>query len=358
MDLKSVFSHPPRIVVADDDWLNRDLIETYLTNAGCQVSAYPDGMGALDAVTESLPDLALLDIRMPGMDGLSVCRQIKDNPLTQFIPVIIVTALDAQSEELNAIESGADDFITKPFNPVILLTRVRSLLRLKQLHDELENRNELLRHILNRYVDREVAEIILTDPDRHLKLGGESRDVTVLFADLRGFTRFSATHPAPKVVEVLNLVFNELVEVVFNYHGTFDKFLGDAIMAFFGAPIAGEDDAYHALTAALDMRACFYRLRSETQDTILDPLGLGVGLHSGEVIVGNIGSERVMDYTVIGDTVNVARRLQESARPGEILISGETYRRVPQARVNHLGSQAFPGRREPVHIYALQGLGD
>jgi class 3 adenylate cyclase len=357
MDLKSEFSRPPRIVVADDDWLNRDLIVTYLTNAGCQVSSFSDGLGALEAITESLPDLALLDIRMPGMDGLSVCRQVKDHALTQFIPVIIVTALDAQSEELNAIESGADDFITKPFNPVILLTRVRSLLRLKQLHYELEARNELLRRILHRYVDREVAEIILTDPDRHLKLGGESRDITVLFADLRDFTRFSATHPAPKVVEVLNLVFNELVEVVFNHQGTFDKFLGDAIMAFFGAPVAGEDDAGHALAAALEMRACFNRLRAEAEDRILDPLGLGIGLHSGEVIVGNIGSERVMDYTVIGDTVNVARRLQESARPGEILISGETLRRVPQARVNHLGSQAFPGRREPVQIYALQGLG-
>jgi adenylate cyclase len=350
MDLNQEFSHPPRIVVADDDWLNRDLIETYLTNAGCVVS--------LEAITTSLPDLALLDIRMPRMDGLTVCRQIKDNPLTRFIPVIIVTALDAQSEELNAIESGADDFITKPFNPVILLTRVRSLLRLKQLHDELESRNELLRHTLNRYVDQEVAEIILTDPERHLKLGGESRDVTVLFADLRDFTRFTATHPAPKVVEMLNMVFNELVEVVFTHKGTFDKFLGDAIMAFFGAPVAGEDDTVRALAAALEMKACFKRLRAEARDHILNPLGLGIGLHCGEAIVGNIGSERVMDYTVIGDTVNVARRLQESARPGEILISGETYRRVPKARVNHLGSQAFPGRRDPVQIYSLLGLDD
>ncbi|MCJ7703744.1 MAG: response regulator [Anaerolineales bacterium] len=357
MDLKTELSRSPRIVVADDDWLNRDLLETYLTNAGCEVSSYADGVGALEAIQESLPDMALLDIRMPRMDGLSVCRQVKDNPRTQFIPVIIVTALDAQPEELNAIESGADDFITKPFNPVILLTRVRSLLRLKQLHNELESRNELLRHTFHRYFDSEIADIILTDPERHLKLGGEIRDVTVLFADLRDFTRFSATHPAPQVVEILNLVFNELVEIVFNHKGTFDKFLGDAIMAFYGAPIGGEDDTQRAMRSALEMQVCFNRLRAEAKDHILDPLGLGIGLHSGEVIVGNIGSERVMDYTVIGDTANVARRLQESARAGEILISGATYQRVPTAGVKHLGSQAFPGRSDPVQIYALLDMG-
>ena len=290
------------------------------------------------------------------MDGLSVCHQVKRDTRTQFIPVVIVTALDSQDEELNAIESGADDFITKPFNSVILLTRVRSLLRMKRLHDELESRNQLLQLALHRYVDSEVADIILTDPERHLKLGGESRDVTVLFADLRDFTRFSATHPATQVVDVLNMVFNELVEIVFNHKGTFDKFLGDAIMAFFGAPIAGVDDTQRALKAALEMQRCFQRLKTEAKGNILESLGLGVGIHSGEVTVGNIGSERVMDYTVIGDNVNISRRLQELARPGEILISETTYHLVPSAKVQHLGTQALAGRSEPVTIYALQDL--
>jgi len=356
MDLKSVLSRSPKIVVADDDWLNRDLLETYLTNAGCEVASFGDGEQALHSIQKNLPDLALLDIRMPKMDGLSVCRQVKDDPRTQFIPIIIVTALDSQDEELNAIESGADDFITKPFNSVILLTRVRSLLRLKRLHDELESRSQLLQLALHRYVDAEVADIILTDPDRHLKLGGETRNVTVLFADLRDFTRFSANHPATQVVDVLNMVFNELVEIVFRHKGTFDKFLGDAIMAFFGAPIQGEDDADRALRSAIEMQRCFDRLRTEVDGNVLESLGLGVGIHSGEVTVGNIGSERVMDYTVIGDNVNISRRLQELARPGEILISEATYQMVPQAQVQHLGTQALPGRREPVTIYSLMDL--
>ena len=207
-------------------------------------------------------------------------------------------------------------------------------------------------------MDREIAETILTDPERHLKLGGEIRDVTVLFADLRGFTRFSAIHPAPKVVEVLNLVFNELVEIIYHYKGTFDKFLGDAILAFFGAPIAGEDDVQNAMRAALEMKERFCKLKVSVEDNLLDLLGLGIGLHSGDAIVGNIGSERVMDYTVIGDTVNVARRLQESAMSGQILISAETFQRVPNVRATYQGSQVFLGRIEPISIYALHGLED
>ncbi len=358
MDLTQEYSRPPEILIADDDHFIRDLLETYLTDAGCNVSAFVNGEEAWEAVQTINPDLVLLDIRMPKMDGLTVCRKLKSNPETQFIPVVIVTALDAEDEELNAIEVGADDFITKPFNSVILLTRVRSLLRLKRLHDDLESRNELLGQVLNRYVDHEIADVILTDPDRHLKLGGETREITVLFADLREFTQFSASRPAPQVVDILNLVFNEMVELVYENKGTFDKFLGDAIMAFYGAPISGENDACRALRTALEMQECFKRLQAEAPDQLLRLLGLGAGIHSGEAIVGNIGSERLMDYTVIGDTVNVARRLQESAKPGEILISDTTYQLVPQAEVEFLGPQYLHGRDSLVDVYTLLGLPD
>jgi len=358
MDLTLEFSRPPEILIADDDRFIRDLLETYLTDAGCNVRAFVNGEEALEAVQEKHPDLLLLDIRMPKLDGLTVCGMLKSNPETQFIPVVIVTALDAEDEELNAIEAGADDFITKPFNSLILLTRVRSLLRLKRLHDNLENRNDLLRQVLNRYVDHEIADVILTDPDRHLKLGGETREITVLFADLREFTHFSASHPAPQVVDILNLVFNEMVELVYQNQGTFDKFLGDAIMAFYGAPISGENDPYRALRTALEMQECFKRLQADDLGQLLRPLGLGAGIHSGEAIVGNIGSERLMDYTVIGDTVNVARRLQESAKPGEILISDAVYQLVPDSKVEFLGPQYLQGRDSLVDVYALLGLPD
>ncbi len=358
MDLRQEFPHPPHILIADDDRFVRDLLETYLTDAGCNVKSVVNGAQAWEAIQEDHPDLVLLDIRMPQIDGLALCGMLKNNPDTQFIPVVVVTALDAEDEELNAIEAGADDFITKPFNSIMLLTRVRSLLRLKRLHDDLESRNDLLRQVLNRYVDQEVADIILTDPERHLKLGGETREITVLFADLREFTHFSASHPAPQVVDIINLVFDEMVELVYKNQGTFDKFLGDAIMAFYGAPISGENDVYRALRTALDMQQCFRRLQAEVPDQLLEPLGLGAGIHSGEAIVGNIGSERLMDYTVIGDTVNVARRLQETAKPGEILISDATYRLVPEAEVEFIGPQYLHGRDSLVDVYTLLDLPD
>lgn len=354
MNLHTVFSRPPRIVIADDDWLNRDLLVTNLTAAGCEVQAFENGVGALAAIQDTLPDLALLDNHMPEMTGMEVCQTIKNDERTQFIPVVIVTAMDSEQDELKAIEAGADDFIPKPFNAVILLTRVRSLLRIKHLHDELERRNELLNQVLTRYVAQEIADIVLSDPEHHLKLGGETRDVTILFADLRDFTPFSASHSAPEVVDSLNLVFNELVEVIFEFKGTFDKFMGDAVLAFFGAPISGEDDLERALHAALEMQARFRRLRKETPG--LAPLGLGIGVHMGEVIVGNIGSERMMDYTVIGDTVNVARRLQETARPGEVLISETTYQLVPNIQVDPVGEKFLPGRSTPVVVYSLKGF--
>jgi adenylate cyclase len=358
MDLRTEFSRPPDIVIADDDWYIRDVLENYLVNAGCQVRAFPNGELAWQAVQEQRPDLMLLDVRMPVMDGLSVCRQIKGDSSTQFIPVVIVTALDSQDDELIAIEAGADDFITKPFSSIILLTRVRSLLRLKKLHDDLESRNQLLNQILNRYVDQEISDIILTDPERYLKLGGETRQVSVFFADLRDFTQFSASTPATQVVDTLNLVFKELVEIVLQHKGTFDKFLGDAIMAFYGAPIGGDDDTRRALHTALDMQRCFRQLQSETSNQFLSSLGLGVGIHSGEAIVGNIGSERLMDYTVIGDTVNIARRLQETARAGEILISSSVIKLVPNVDAERKGLQQLAGRTKPVDVYRLLGLDD
>ncbi|MFQ5615538.1 MAG: adenylate/guanylate cyclase domain-containing protein [Anaerolineales bacterium] len=358
MDLRSEFPIPPKILIADDDWLNRDLLQTYLVSAGCKAESFPNGEQAWEAVQEGLnPDLAIFDIQMPRLDGLSLCKRFKNHPPTRFTPVVIVTALDAEEEKLRAIEVGADDFVAKPFNSVILLTRVRSLLRLKQLHDELESRNKLLRQVLNRYVDEEVANIILTDPERYLKLGGETRYVTVLFADLRGFTAFTEANSASQVVDTLNKTFTELVEVLFKHQGTHDKFLGDGIITFFGAPISQDDDALRALRAALEMQQRFANLQSTLSEGLMAPLkGLGIGVHSGEAIVGNIGAERAMDYTVIGDTVNVARRLQEEARPGEILISETTCQNVPQAKVGRLTEKALPGRSEPVMIYAFRGF--
>jgi class 3 adenylate cyclase len=352
IDLSRILDRAPRILIVDDDWLNRDLLKAYLTSSGAEVTTAADGQEALEQALANPPDLILADIQMPRMDGLTLCLRLKSTPATRFVPIVIVTALDSEEEKLKAIEVGADDFVSKPYNAVILLTRVRSLLRIKQLHDEVESRNRLLRQVLNRYVAEDVADVILKDPERHLKLGGELRQVTVLFADIRGFSRFTEQHSAPEVIASLNEIFQALSQVVFSHHGTFDKYLGDGLMAFYGAPVAEGDDPQRALDSALEMQRRFLDLRRDKAG--FDGLGLGIGLHSGEAVVGNIGSDEVMDYTVVGDVVNVAKRLQERAEGGQVLLSGVTHDLVEVESAQELAGIDLPGRRGLITAYLVE----
>lgn len=349
------FPHTPHVLVADDNVLNRELMEVYFMQGGAKVRKAANGLLALEMATQDPPDLILMDGQMPQMDGFEACKYIKAHPATQFVPLIMVTALDTDEDKLKAIEAGADDFITKPFSSVILLTRARALLKIKHLHDLLQGRNQLLRQVLNRYVASDVADIILTDPEKHLKLGGISQPITVLFTDIRGFTRFTEKHNAHQVVEALNRIFSVITPLIFKHKGTFDKYMGDAILAFYGAPLALSDAPQRAAQTALEMQAVFAELRGEPGSELHD-LGLGIGLHSGEATVGNIGSEKMMDYTVIGDTVNVAARLQAIAQGGEILISEQTRQLLGEgAAADNLGPRAIYGRKEPVTVYRLTG---
>jgi adenylate cyclase len=346
---------PPRVLVVDDSKLNRELLEAYLIQFGAEVTLAHDGREGLDLALKMAPDVVLTDLQMPHMDGLELCRRLKAEPATQFVPIVMLTAMEGDEEKMKAIEAGADDFMTKPYSAIMLMTRVRNLLKSKQLSDQLQERNRLMRKMLNRYVSQEVADMILTDPEKALSLGGDTRPVTVLFADIRGFTHFTESHSAEYVVETLNSVFTMLTPVVFKHRGTFDKYVGDAIMAFYGAPVAGPDDHLRAARTALEMQRVFDQWQSEREE--LSQLGLGIALNSGDAIVGNVGSEKVMDYTVIGDTVNVTARLQGEARSGEVLISAETYQLLSsQITAESLGLYYVKGRSEPVEVYALKGI--
>jgi adenylate cyclase len=350
-------STPSRILVVDDRLQNVELLKAHLTNAGYVVETATGGQEALDKVAAHLPDLVLLDIVMPDVDGFQVCEKLKSNNDTNFVPVVVVTALKDSGDKIRALEVGADDFLSKPFDLYELLARVKSLLRIKALHDELEQYNQLLHRTLNRYMAEDVASLILEDPERYLKLGGEDRTVSVLFADIRGFTRFSERHAATEVVDVLNLVFTALTKTVFEYGGTFDKYLGDAVMAFFGAPVKRDDDALRAVGAAAQMQKVFQDIVSHSERDGLAELGLGIGINTGEAIVGNIGSEKIMDYTVIGDTANVARRLQEMAGKGQILIGQRTHEEVKDRVAAGLAlQQAVKGRVDPIIYYEVMHL--
>ncbi len=347
----------PLVMVVDDDWMNREVLEAYLSEAECDVVLAHSGDAALQLAQDRPPDLVLLDINMPGMSGFEACARLKSDERTQFTPVVMVTALETDEDKIKAIQAGADDFLTKPFNSLMMMTRVRSLLRIKQLHDELESRNDLLRRVLNRYVNEDIVDVILVDPERHLRLGGDTRVVTVFFADIRGFTAFAERQPANEVLHTLNQIFNALTDVVFKHHGTLDKYIGDELMAFFGAPVATGDDVLNALRAALEMQTVFRQACQSIGYPALQELGLGIGLHSGEVAVGNVGSERVMSYTVIGDVVNTARRIQQEATGGQVLISEAIYRAAaPLLDAERLDARLFSGKSEPIVIYTLHNI--
>lgn len=354
MEISAPAHRQARVLVVDDDVLLRDLLEAILVDANYDVVSASDGEQALTTVAEREPDLVLLDVQMPRMNGYEVCRRLKNDPETQFIPVVMVTALEGDEDKIKAIEAGADDFVTKPYNSYMLLTRVKSLLRIKRLHDELEDRNALLRQVLNRYVNEEVAEVILADPERHLKLGGETRPVTVLFADIRGFTHFSEQHDAEEVVHILNHVFDKLTKIVLAHHGTLDKYIGDEIMAFFGAPVPYPEDVLNALRAAHEMQRAYELIVGEHTNLGLREMGLGVGLCTGPAAVGNIGSEHLMNYTVIGDVVNTAHRLVEIAEPGQILFGETTHAEVAgRVEADVLEPRNVPGKDTPILVYSL-----
>jgi adenylate cyclase len=350
-------SRPPRILAVDDNKQNLDILRKTLTAAAYEVITATDGPTALSVIESTPPDLVLLDVMMPGMSGYELCERIRTNEATRLLPVVMLTALTDVSDRIRGIEAGADDFLSKPFNREELLTRVKSLLRIKTLHDDIERKNRLLRTLFGRYVSEEVAAEIVANPGRHLKLGGEKREVTVLFGDLRGFTPLAEQLDPQDAVDIINTFLKLVIDTVFEFRGTLDKFRGDGFMAFFGAPIRRDDDPASAVRCALALQEGIKHITFAGFPDLR--LHLGMGINTGIVIAGNIGSERRTDYTVIGDEVNVAQRFEATAGPGQTLITGSTYERVKNiVQVRELGLLRVTGKQEGIMAYdALGWLG-
>jgi len=350
-----------KILIVDDNLQNVELLEGHLSAVGYDILKAFDGEEALKMVKDCDPHLILLDVMMPKLDGYQVCSSLKKNEKTRFIPVVMITALKEIEDKIKGIEAGADDFLSKPFNKLELLTRVKSLLRMRYLRDELERKQqkekERMKEIFKVYLSDEIANLVLSDPEKFLRLGGEKRVVTVIFADLRGFANFAETHPAEKVVSTLNHFFQKMTQVIFDHQGTLDKYMGDAIMAYFGAPMGYPDDALRSVKAALNMQREFVKLQKNWVQERLMKIGLGIGLSTGEVIFGNVGTERVMNYTIVGDTVNIAQRLEEAALTGQILLSESTYEMVKEKIIaKKLPQRTLKGKKEPLIPYLLENI--
>ncbi|WP_353570546.1 response regulator [Candidatus Albibeggiatoa sp. nov. BB20] len=313
------------LLVVDDQPYDTLLLSTYLREEGYQVLTANSGQDALKLVIEKDPDIVLSDVMMPGMDGFEVCTRIKDRPESVLTPVVLITALDGQNDRIKGIQAGADEFLSKPINREELMARVRSLLRYQLARSELEEaQNEHLKGMFKRYVSPKLVDEILTHPDKaEVTLADQKNrlDAVILFADLRGFTAMSEMLKPTDVVSLLNEFFTMLTEVGYRYDGTIFNMAGDCLLIGFGVPFHQQDAPIRSLDAAMDMQKEFIALDHSWRDTYDVDVGLGIGINKGELIVGNVGSPNYMNYTVIGDTVNVASRLVSMADRGEVIIS-------------------------------------
>lgn len=343
-----------KILVADDNFESVELLKEVFTDQGYEVIIAFDGEEALVKAQEERPDLLLLDIMMPKMDGYEVCRCLKADPNTARIPILILTARGDIPDRVKGLDLGAEDYFTKPFNIQELVARVQARLRAKHREDHLLDTERLVRNTFQRYVSTSVVERLLRNPER-VELGGMKQEVTVLFADLRGFTALAEHLPPEQLIEILNGYLTAGAQPILEYEGTINQYAGDEIMAIFNAPLHQDDHVLRAVKAGLAIHQ-----RLQTYNATLKPnlrLNCGVGIGTGQAVVGNVGTSQIMNYTAVGDVVNLAKRLEESAKGGQVLIGESSYQHVKdQVVVRSLPPLTVKGREEPVAVYEVLGL--
>lgn len=335
------------ILVVDDVSANVRLLEAILEPEGYVVVAAGSGAEALDAIEAHPIDLVLLDVNMPGMNGHEVCRRIREGDPDRLLPIVMVTA-GADESATTAVESGADDLITRPFDQSELLARVKSLLRVKQLHDVVEAQaaelsavndtlqtrvDEQLRELLGlrrlqRFLSPQLADVVLSAGDEAL-LQPHRREIAVVFGDLRGFTRFTGSAEPEELLDVLREFHGVLGALVDRHDATVGHFAGDGVMLFFNDPVPCDDPALKAASLAVELRDAFRPLRVGWQARGHD-LDIGIGLALGFATLGTIGFEGRYDYSALGTVVNIASRLCGAAAPGEVLAGPRAHAAIEQ----------------------------
>ena len=361
-------SAPGRVLVVDDTPVNLKLLADLLTAKGYAVVTATSGVEALAKVETEPLDLVLLDVMMPGMSGYEVCRKIREKTATAMLPVVMVTALDPGQERVKGIEAGADDFLTKPIHQPELLARVRSLLRVKSLWDQVAELNRTLEGRvaeqvaqlerlgrLRRFFSPQLAEAIVNGgADDPLK--SHRREVTVVFLDLRGFTAFSETSEPEEVMSVLREYHAAMGQIILEHEGTLERFTGDGMMIFFNDPTPVPNPTERAVRMALAMRARVDELMRGWRKRGYE-LDFGVGIAQGYATLGAIGFEGRWDYGAIGTVTNLAARLCGEAQPGQILVSRRLLTAIEELiEAAPVGEMSLKGFSRPVNVYNVTGL--
>lgn len=352
------------LLVVDDNEMNRDMLARRLQRRGYTVTVAEDGQQALQMIETQAFDLLLLDIMMPGISGLDVLKSLRQHYTAADLPVIMATAKNQSEDIVTALKLGANDYVTKPLDFPVVLARVHSQLSLKRAREEiqclaeqLERHNRFIRSTFGRYLTEEVVASLLDSPEG-LQLGGEKRKVTMLMTDLRGFTSLSERLPPEQVVTILNRYLGSMIEVIGKYQGTIDAFIGDAIFVIFGAPIQRQDDAQRAVACAVAMQLAMAPVNEQLRREALPAIEMGIGVHTGTVVVGNIGSDKRAKYGVVGSHVNLTSRIESYTIGGQLLISEATQQEL--APLLKLGKQmkiSAKGIDQPITVYNVEGIG-
>jgi len=359
---------PARILVVDDVADNVEILRMRLTALGYEVVEATDGEQALARVAEDPPDLVLLDIMMPKVDGLEVVRRMKADKSLPFIPVILVTAKATPKDVVLGLDAGGDDYLTKPIDHGALVARVRAMLRIKTLHDEVQALNagleakvtaqvEELEKVgrLRRFLSPQLAEAIAASGEEKV-LANHRREIVALFCDLRGFTSFAETAEPEDIMDVLGQFHGVLGPLIRKHEGTLDRFLGDGMMVFFNDPLPCPDPAARAARLSIEMRQAVSDLLPQWARRG-HRLGFGIGMAQGYATLGRIGFEDRFDYTAIGAVVNLAARLCSEAKDGQVLVSGRLATAIDElAELEQLGELEIRGMARPVAVANLTGL--
>ncbi len=368
-------STPAKILVVDDTPHNVKLLADLLGVKGYAVATAATGEEALAKLAAESPDLVLLDVMMPGLSGYDVCRRIREDAATALLPVVLVTSLDPAQERVKGIEAGADDFLSKPINQPELFARVRSLLRVKSLQDEVRRHAEALKVAnlkleqrvdeqvaqldrlsqLKRFFSPAVADAIISAGEKSI-LSPHRREISYVFVDLRGFTAFTDSVEPEEVETTLREYHDAMGKVIAEHDGTLDRFAGDGILIFFNDPLPIAQPGKRAVAMALAMQACFAPLSERWQKIGYD-LALGIGIAQGYATLGAFGFEGRWDYSAIGSVVNLASRLSDEAHSGQVLIDRRTRAALGDAaEVEPVGPLTLKGFGHPVHAFLLKRL--
>lgn len=335
-----------RLLVVDDNKVNRLLLGRGLEQEGHSVSFAENGRQALEMLSNQSFDLLLLDVLMPEMDGYQVLEQLTTEPNWKDIPVIMTSALDEMDSVVKCIEMGAEDYLHKPINPVLLRARVNASLEKKHLRDQ-------QRELIRRFATEEVAQDLETSG---FSLGGKFVEATVMFADIRGFTTITESQSPADTIELLNDYYTLMFEAISSHNGVVNQMVGDGLMAVFGAPLPSENHCQDAILAALEMVEMVELFNLEQASRGKTQIKIGVGIATGQVIAGYTGTQSRATYTCVGDTVNLAARLESHTKVIDqpILIEeGTQYCLENSIQTEEQGLVQLKGKTQEVQIFSV-----